>query len=134
VQRIARLGRAPGVQLVVATQRPSAQQLESTDDSGVALRGQLHTRICMRVTETQEADMVLGGGLVREGWRADRLLREPGSFLIADPPEHVQPVPARCFLMSDELVKAAVAACKDSRPKLDTTTAAAVLGCVDQPV
>ncbi len=126
VQRIARLGRAPGVQLLIATQRPSAQQLESTDESGVALRGQLHTRISMRVTETREADMILGGGLVREGWRADRLLRQPGTFLIFDPPEHTAPVPARCFWMSDATVKTAVEPCKGSRPRLDATTSAAV--------
>ncbi len=70
---------------------------------------------------------------MREGWRADRLLREPGSFLIFDPPEHTQPVPARCFLMSDEAVRSALAACKDSRPQLDATTAGAVLGRVAQP-
>jgi S-DNA-T family DNA segregation ATPase FtsK/SpoIIIE len=132
VQRIARLGRAPGVQLIAATQRPSAKQLESTDESGVALRGQLHARICMRVTETREADMVLGGGLVREGWRADRLLREPGSFLISDSPAHVQPVPARCYLMSDSAVAAAVNACQGLRPELDAITATAV-GRIDQP-
>jgi S-DNA-T family DNA segregation ATPase FtsK/SpoIIIE len=126
LKRIARLGRAPGVQLIVATQRPSAKQLESPDDSGMALRGQLHTRVCMRVTETREADMVLGGGLGREGWRADRLLREPGTFLILDAPEHVQPVPARCFLMSDSAVAAAVDACTGLRPQLDAITAAAV--------
>jgi DNA segregation ATPase FtsK/SpoIIIE, S-DNA-T family len=131
VQRIARLGRAPGVQLIVATQRPSAKQLESTDDSGVALRGQLHTRVCMRVTEAGEVDMVLGRGFSGEGWRADRLLREPGTFLIFDPPEQVQPAPARCFLMSDSAVAAAVDACKGLRPQLDATTAAAVLGSVD---
>ena len=133
VQRIARLGRAPGVQLIAATQRPSAKQLESTDESGVALRGQLHTRICMRVTETREADMVLGGGLVREGWRADRLLREPGSFLISDSPEHVQPVPARCYLMSDSAVAAAVDACMGRRPQLDAITANAVLSSHARP-
>jgi S-DNA-T family DNA segregation ATPase FtsK/SpoIIIE len=127
VQRIARLGRAPGVQLIIATQRPSAQQLESTDESGVALRGQLHTRICMRVTETREADMILGGGLVREGWRADRLLREPGTFLISDAPEHAQPVPARCFWMSDSTVQAAVADCRELRPRLDPTSVGAAL-------
>jgi S-DNA-T family DNA segregation ATPase FtsK/SpoIIIE len=128
LKRIARLGRAPGVQLVVATQRPSAKQLESPDDSGMALRGQLQTRVCMRVTETREADMVLGGGLGREGWRADRLLREPGTFLILDAPEHVQPVPGRCFLMSDSAVAAAVDACKGLRPQLDAITTAAVVG------
>jgi S-DNA-T family DNA segregation ATPase FtsK/SpoIIIE len=132
VQRIARLGRAPGVQLITATQRPSAKQLESTDDSGVALRGQLHTRICMRVTETNEAGMVLGSGLVAQGWRADRLLREPGSFLIYDSPEHMQAVPARCFLMTDQAVQVAVNACKDLRPQLDATTGAAASGQVEQ--
>ncbi|MDQ6897967.1 MAG: winged helix-turn-helix transcriptional regulator [Candidatus Dormibacteraeota bacterium] len=124
VQRIARLGRAPGVQLIVATQRPSARQLESADESGVALRGQLHTRICMRVTETREADMILGAGLVREGWRADRLLREPGTFVIFDPPQHVEPVPARCYWMSDSAVRAAVADCRELRPRLDEASLA----------
>jgi hypothetical protein len=84
----------------------------------------------MRVTEAGEVDMVLGRGFSSEGWRADRLLREPGTFLIFDPPEQVQPAPGRCFLMSDSAVAAAVDASKGYRPQLDPATATAILGPV----
>lgn len=108
VLRIANMGRAPGVQLLLATQHPSARQLATKDSSGTDLRGQILTRICMGVTESREIDMILGDGHRREGFWIDRKQTKPGTFLIENPPEHVQPRPARAFYMTDEDVAKAV--------------------------
>lgn len=120
VLRIARMGRAPGVQLLLATQRPSAKQLEAKDESGAGLRGQMHTRITMRVTEAREVDMILGTGYRSEGFSADRILGPPGTFLLVSPPEHVEPRPARAFHMTDEDVQKAVETAQLARLNSDT--------------
>lgn len=115
VLRIACTGRAAGVQLLLATQHPSAKQLESQDDSGTALRGQMHARVCMRVTEAPEVDMILGRDRRKSGFVADRMLTEPGTYLIDCPPEHLQPRPQRTFEMIDDDVAAAVKLSKLAR-------------------
>jgi DNA segregation ATPase FtsK/SpoIIIE, S-DNA-T family len=98
---VARLGRAVAVTLLVATQRPT----QRTMGHG-AVRSQMDNRICLRVTEPRDGDLVLGQGRHAAGWRPDAL-DAPGKFLIASP-EYGVPRPARAYLITDEDVTAIV--------------------------
>jgi S-DNA-T family DNA segregation ATPase FtsK/SpoIIIE len=106
---IARRGRAVAVTLLVATQRPTQQAM-----GGSAVRSQMDTRICLRVRERRDADLILGQGSVAAGWRADTL-DAPGKFLISDP-EHTTPRPARAYLIGDDDVRAAATEHAAGRP------------------
>ncbi len=106
---IARRGRAVAVTLLVATQRPTQQAMGSS-----AVRSQMDVRICLRVRERRDADLILGQGSVAAGWRADTL-DAPGKLLISDP-EHTSPRPARAYLISDEDVRATAAGHAARRP------------------
>jgi IclR helix-turn-helix domain len=120
VEDLAQLGRAPGVELVTATQRPTVAAL----GSGSA-RAQLDVRICLRVREVRDTDLVLGQGAYRTGWRPDRLDR-PGKFLIAAPGQGLDtPRPARAYLLTDHSVRATAACYAPHRPTLDPLSAAA---------
>ncbi|MBP2370681.1 FtsK/SpoIIIE domain-containing protein [Pseudonocardia parietis] len=66
-ERIIKRGRAFGVYLVIATQRPDAKSVPS----GVA--GNVGLRFCLRVTGQVENDMVLGTSAYRNGIRATTL-------------------------------------------------------------
>lgn len=76
VDHLATQGRASCVQLIMATQRPSREALGS-----INVRTQVGTRICMRVRESADTNLILGSGSVADGWRAERLGPE-GSLLL----------------------------------------------------
>jgi S-DNA-T family DNA segregation ATPase FtsK/SpoIIIE len=99
---IARRGRAVAVNLLAATQRPTQRAM-----GGGAVRSQMDTRICLRVKERRDADIILGQGMLAAGWRADTL-NAPGKFLISGP-EHATPKPARAYLVTDNDVVTAQA-------------------------
>lgn len=113
---IARLGRAVAVNLLAATQRPTQRAMGHG-----AVRSQMDNRICLRVRERRDADLVLGQGMHAVGWRPD-MLDAPGKFLISTP-EYAGPRPARAYLMTDADVEQTAARYADSRPTLDTVTA-----------
>jgi FtsK/SpoIIIE family len=94
---IARLGRALAVTMVAATQRPTQKAMGQG-----AVRSQMDTRICFRVREPRDVDLVLGQGMLNTGWNAHKL-NAPGKFLISAP-EHDIPRRARVYLMTDEAV------------------------------
>ena len=94
---IARLGRALAVTLVAATQRPTQKAMGQG-----AVRSQMDMRICFRVREPRDVDLVLGQGMLSAGWNAHRL-NAPGKFLISAP-EHDIPRRARAYLVTDEAV------------------------------
>ncbi|MDQ6774130.1 MAG: hypothetical protein M3024_14300 [Candidatus Dormibacteraeota bacterium] len=94
VDRLARLGRAPGIRLICCTQRPSGQAL-----GGVGLRTQLAIRVCLKVAESGDVNLILGPGRLGDGWRAERL-GPPGSFYLLDD-AHPSPRPARGFHITD---------------------------------
>ena len=96
---IARRGRAPAISLIVATQRPSQAAM-----GGNAVRSQMDVRICLRVRERRDADLILGQGSLAAGWHPHALTL-PGSFLISDP-EHTVPHRARAAMMSDAQIEA----------------------------
>jgi S-DNA-T family DNA segregation ATPase FtsK/SpoIIIE len=116
---IARLGRAVAVTLVAATQRPTQKAMGQG-----AVRSQMDTRICFRVRERKDVDLVLGQGMLNAGWHA-HTLNAPGKFLISDP-EHTTPRRARAYLVTDTDVARTVAHFATSRPRLDEVSQRAI--------
>ena len=94
---VARLGRAVAVSLIAATQRPSQQAMGKG-----AVRSQMDIRICLRVRERRDVDLILGQGAFNTGWHAHQLT-QPGAFLISSP-EHATPERHRAYLIADEQI------------------------------
>jgi DNA segregation ATPase FtsK/SpoIIIE-like protein len=109
---IARLGRAVAVTLIAATQRPTQKAMGQG-----AVRSQMDLRICFRVREPRDVDLVLGQGMLRAGWDAHNL-NAPGKFLVSAP-GHDQPKRARAYLLTDQAVTETAARYANSRPGLD---------------
>ena len=93
---IARRGRAVAVNLMAATQRPTLAAM----GRNTAVRSQMDVRICLRVREPRDADLILGQGSLNSGWHAHKLT-SPGEFLISSP-EHGTPERNRAYLIDDE--------------------------------
>jgi S-DNA-T family DNA segregation ATPase FtsK/SpoIIIE len=108
---VARLGRAVAVGLIAATQRPSQDAMGKG-----AVRSQMDTRICLRVRERREVDLILGQGALKTGWHA-HMLNVPGAFLISDP-EHTVPERHRAYLIDDAQIARHGALYARSRPVL----------------
>jgi len=62
----------------------------------------MELRICFRVREPRDVDLVLGQGMLTAGWNAHKL-NAPGKFLVSAP-EHDIPRRARAYLVTDEMV------------------------------
>ena len=62
---VARLGRAVAVTLVAATQRPTQKAMGQG-----AVRSQMDVRVCFRVRERRDTDLILGQGMLNAGWHA----------------------------------------------------------------
>ena len=116
---IARLGRAVAVTLIAATQRPTQKAMGQG-----AVRSQMDTRICFRVRERKDVDLVLGQGMLSAGWHA-HTLNAPGKFLVSAP-EHTTPKRARAYLVTDDDVARIVAYYGQRRPQLDDVSRAAL--------
>jgi DNA segregation ATPase FtsK/SpoIIIE-like protein len=116
---IARLGRAVAITLIAATQRPTQKAMGQG-----AVRSQMDLRICFRVREPRDVDLVLGQGMLRAGWDAHNL-NAPGKFLISAP-GHDQPKRARGYLLTDEVVAATAAHYANYRPRLDEASRRAI--------
>ena len=116
---VARLGRAVAVTLVAATQRPTQKAMGQG-----AVRSQMDTRICFRVRERKDVDLVLGQGMLSAGWHA-HTLNAPGKFLVSAP-EHITPKRARAYLVTDDDVARTVARYAWDRPLLDDTSRGAL--------
>ena len=116
---IARRGRAVAVTLIAATQRPTQKAMGQG-----ALRSQMDIRICFRVRERKDADLVLGQGMLNAGWHA-HTLNAPGKFLVSAP-EHTTPRRARAYLLTDDAVSATARQHAEMRPTLDETSRRAV--------
>jgi len=117
---IARLGRAVAVTMVAATQRPTQKAMGQG-----AVRSQMDLRICFRVRERRDVDLVLGQGTLNTGWHA-HTLNAPGKFLVSAP-EHSTPKRARAYLVSDQSVTDTAARHAVNRPQLDDVSRNAIL-------
>ena len=116
---IARLGRAVAVTLIAATQRPTQKAMGQG-----AVRSQMDLRICFRVREPRDVDLILGQGMLRAGWDAHNL-NAPGKFLVSAP-GHDRPKRARAYLVTDEVVVYTAAHYAGVRPVLDEESRRAV--------
>ena len=105
----ARLGRAVAVMLLAATQRPSQDAMGKG-----AVRSQMDIRICLRVRERRDVDLILGQGAFKAGWHAHQL-SQPGAFLISDP-GHAAPERYRAYLIDDAQIARHAAHHARSRP------------------
>jgi len=117
---IARLGRAVAVTLIAATQRPTQKAMGQG-----AVRSQMDLRICFRVREPRDVDLVLGQGMLRAGWDAHNL-NAPGKFLVSAP-GHDRPKRARAYLLTDQAVTETAARYASRRPELDAPSRRAIL-------
>ena len=111
--------------MVAATQRPTQKAMGQG-----AVRSQMDTRICFRVRERKDVDLVLGQGMLNAGWHA-HTLNAPGKFLVSAP-EHGTPKRARAYLVTDEAVTETAARYATSRPQLDDVSQRAI-GAVTEP-
>jgi hypothetical protein len=109
---IARIGRAVALTIVAATQRPTQKAMGQG-----AVRSQMDLRICFRVREQRDVDLVLGQGMLRAGWNVHKL-NAPGKFLVSAP-EHDIPRAARAYLVTDHAVKETSARHAQIRRELD---------------
>jgi DNA translocase FtsK/SpoIIIE-like protein len=109
---VARRGRAVAVTLIAATQRPTQQAMGQG-----AVRSMMDVRVCFRVRERRDVDLVLGQGMFAAGWDALKL-NAPGKFLISAP-EHDVPRRARAYLLTDQAIAETAAAHAALRPELD---------------
>ncbi|MFF5233900.1 FtsK/SpoIIIE domain-containing protein [Dactylosporangium sp. NPDC000521] len=126
-ESIARRGRAVAVTLLAANQRPTQKSM-----GGGALRSQMSVRICLRVRERRDVDLILDNGMLSAGWHA-HTLDAPGKFyLLAD--GHTQPRRARAYLVTDDNVQTTAARYADTRPALDAMSDAALQAPDDEPV
>jgi DNA segregation ATPase FtsK/SpoIIIE-like protein len=122
---IARRGRAVAVTLIAATQRPTQKAMGQG-----ALRSQMDVRICFRVRERKDVDLVLGQGMLSAGWHA-HTLNAPGKFLVSAP-EHDTPRRARAYLLTDQTVSATADHHAGLRPELDETSLRAATELADR--
>nr|BFE65917.1 hypothetical protein GCM10020063_104430 [Dactylosporangium thailandense] len=111
-ESIARRGRAVATTLLAANQRPTQKSM-----GGGALRSQMSVRICLRVRERRDVDLILDKGMLSAGWHA-HTLDAPGKFYILGD-GHTQPRRARGYLVTDDDVQATATRYADSRPPLD---------------
>jgi len=116
---IARLGRAVAVTLIAATQRPTQKAMGAG-----AVRSQMDLRICFRVREPRDVDLILGQGMLKTGWDAHNL-NAPGKFLVSAP-GHERPKRARAYLLTDEVVAYTAAHYSGIRPVLDEESRRAI--------
>ncbi len=116
---IARLGRAVAVTMVAATQRPTQKAMGQG-----AVRSQMDTRICFRVRERKDVDLILGQGMLNAGWHA-HTLNAPGKFLVSAP-EHTVPRRARAYQLTDGDVARTAAMYAGRRPQLDDVSRRAI--------
>jgi S-DNA-T family DNA segregation ATPase FtsK/SpoIIIE len=116
---IVRRGRAPALTLIAATQRPTQKAMGQG-----SVRSQMDVRVCFRVRERRDVDLILGQGMLTAGWDAHKL-NAPGKFLISAP-GHETPRRARAYLLTDETVAQTAAEHAAIRPALDVISQAAI--------
>jgi DNA segregation ATPase FtsK/SpoIIIE, S-DNA-T family len=81
-----------------------------------AVRSQMDIRICLRVREPRDTDLILGQGSLSSGWHA-HTITQPGVFLISSP-HHTIPDRALAYLIDDGQVRRHVSQYAHGRPTL----------------
>jgi hypothetical protein len=91
-------------------------------------------RVCLRVTEPADGELILGRGKAKQGYRPD-LLDAPGKLLVWDPPDHTRPIPAKAYTLDRPRIRQLVTAAQAPVPELDPDSAAALAerAVSDQP-
>jgi S-DNA-T family DNA segregation ATPase FtsK/SpoIIIE len=84
----------------------------------------MDVRICFRVRERKDVDLILGQGMLAAGWQA-HMLDAPGKFLVSAA-EHDTPRRGRAYLITDEVVTRTAGAHADLRPDLDEVSRQAI--------
>jgi hypothetical protein len=82
-------------------------------------------RVCLRVTEPADGELILGRGKAKQGYRPD-LLDAPGKLLAWDPPDHTRPIPAKAYTLDRARIRRIVAGAQDAVPELDPDSAVAL--------
>lgn len=113
---IARRGRAVAVTLLAATQRPTQEAMGKG-----AVRSQMDVRICLRVRERRDVDLILGQGMLAAGWHA-HTLDAPGKFLVSAPGLDT-PRRGRAYLLTDSDVSTITTRHASRRTRLDPLSA-----------
>jgi S-DNA-T family DNA segregation ATPase FtsK/SpoIIIE len=111
--------------MIAATQRPTQKVMGQG-----AVRSQMDIRICFRVRERKDVDLVLGQGMLSAGWHA-HTLNAPGKFLVSAP-EHATPRRARGYLVTDQAVSDTAAQHASLRPELDEVSQQAMDERIDK--
>jgi S-DNA-T family DNA segregation ATPase FtsK/SpoIIIE len=84
----------------------------------------MSVRVCLRVRERRDVDLILDKGMLATGWHA-HTLDAPGKFyVLAD--GHNQPRRARAYRVTDDHVRETAARYADHRPDLDPLSRAAI--------
>jgi hypothetical protein len=81
-------------------------------------------RVCLRVTEPADGELILGRGKAKQGYRPD-LLDAPGKLLAWDPPDHTRPIPAKAYTLDRARIRQ-LAGAPGAVPDLDPDSAAAL--------
>jgi DNA segregation ATPase FtsK/SpoIIIE, S-DNA-T family len=92
----------------------------------------MDVRVCLRVRERRDVDLVLGQGMLAAGWHAQNL-DAPGKFLVSAE-GHNHPRRARAYLVTDENVTATASRYASHRPPLDPLSADAVDRAEEPPL
>lgn len=120
VDELIEVGRQQGIILVMATQRPTAENL----GGGLDARGNCAIRIALQTEKEGDSRLILGDDLVREGWKAHAL--PPQGYAYLKIPGPCEPRRLRFFHMDDAAVRETGEGCAALRPKLDAVSAAAL--------
>jgi S-DNA-T family DNA segregation ATPase FtsK/SpoIIIE len=96
---LARLGRAPGVHLVLLTQRPDAKTVDGT------IRDNLPCRIAMRVLTPDASDVILGRGHASNGYDASQITTRGVGILHLD--GQLEPRPFRSHYLPADVLRSA---------------------------
>ncbi len=116
--------------LTAASQHDRQRPTQKAMGEG-AVRSQMDLRVCFRIREPRDVDLILGQGMLRAGWNAHKL-NAPGKFLVSAP-EHDSPKHARSYEVKDQVVTETAACYAGTRPELDEVSRQALAPPDDSP-
>jgi DNA segregation ATPase FtsK/SpoIIIE, S-DNA-T family len=115
-ERIIKLGRALGIMLLLATQRPDARSLPTGVSANVG------TRFCLRVMGQLENDMILGTSAYKSGVRATMFTaRDKGVGYLVGGPDPDQQI-TRVFYVDNPATERVIARARAARHAAGTLT------------